>query len=247
MSTTIVLIHGAWHGGWCWDRVRPLLEADGYRVLTPTLTGLGERAHLLSPDVGVHTHVDDIITALRDAHARECVLVGHSYAGIVLNGVIDRLSRGAAPEVRLRQLIYLDAVMVGHGECWRDMQTPEQAAARMGAVEIGAHGTAVIPVPLAQDLGIASPADQEWVASLLTPHPFRCYVDMLDAPHAMNTELPRTYIDCTAPTLGSLELSKQRVREEGWRIVPLAAGHDCMVSAAPGTAAMLGCLARTSK
>ncbi|MBS0598213.1 MAG: alpha/beta fold hydrolase [Proteobacteria bacterium] len=239
MSTTFVLIHGAWHGGWCWDRVRPLLEVEGHRVLTPTLTGLGERAHLLSPAVGLHTHVDDVVTVLRDAHVGDCVLVGHSYAGITLNGVIDRLHGGAAPHVVPRQLIYLDSVIAGHGERWCDMQTPEQVAARMAIREISANGTPIIPAPSPQDLGIDLSADQDAVSLLLTPHPFRCYVDVLDAPYGADASIRRTYIDCTAPALGSLALSKRRAREEGLQMVPFAAGHDCMFSAPAETADLL--------
>src|SRR5437763_6310667 len=100
---TYVLVHGAWHGGWCWQRVTPLLRAAGHEVYTPTLTGLGERAHLGTPDVGLATHVEDIVTMLEYEDLTDVVLVGHSYAGMVITGVAH-----AVPS-RLTHLVYLDA------------------------------------------------------------------------------------------------------------------------------------------
>ena len=231
--TTYVLVHGAWHGAWCWERVRPLLELDGHRVLTPTLTGLAERAHEMSADVGLNTHINDVTALLRQEAVSDFVLVGHSYAGILIEGVVDRLMRcAAAPGARAVHLIYLDAVVVTNGQCWCDMQSPEQVAARRASRVERADGVGLIPPPDPSALGLPSLADQQWVSEKMTAHPFRTYVDQLDAPSGAASNVPRTYIDCTSPALASLHISKQRVIAEGWRIKKLRSGHDCMVSAA---------------
>src|SRR5436190_22734771 len=92
MSTPFVLVHGAWHGGWCWRRVADLLTADGHRVLTPTLTGLGERSHLLSPGISLDTHIADVVNVAKWERLDKIVLVGHSYGGIVISGVAEKIS-----------------------------------------------------------------------------------------------------------------------------------------------------------
>ena len=87
---TFVLVHGAWHGGWCWKRVLPLLRALGHEVFTPTLTGLGERQHLMSAEIGLDTHIQDVLGVLEYEDLRDVVLVGHSYAGMVIAGVAEK-------------------------------------------------------------------------------------------------------------------------------------------------------------
>src|SRR3712207_5745958 len=108
--TTYVLVHGAWHGGWCWKKVVPLLRTAGHEVYTPTLTGLGERAHLLSPTITLDTHILDVVNVLEYEELLDVVLVGHSYAGAVISGVADR-----AP-TQVAQLVYLDAFVPRDGE-----------------------------------------------------------------------------------------------------------------------------------
>src|SRR5918997_4262365 len=100
---TYVLVHGGWHGGWCWKKVTPLLQAAEHEVYTPTLTGLGERSHLLSDAVDQETHITDVVNVLEYEDLQEVILVGHSYAGMVITGVADRL-----PE-RIGHLVYFDA------------------------------------------------------------------------------------------------------------------------------------------
>jgi pimeloyl-ACP methyl ester carboxylesterase len=111
---TFVLVHGMWAGGWYWQKVRPLLRAAGHEVFSPTLTGLGERVHLARPEVDLDTHIDDVVNVMRYEDLRDVVLVGHSYAGMVIGGVADR-----APE-RLARLVYLDAFVPEDGDCVED-------------------------------------------------------------------------------------------------------------------------------
>ena len=119
---TYVLVHGAWHGGWCWKKVAPLLRHAGHEVFIPTLTGLGERAHLLTPEVDLTTHVQDIVGVLTYEDLQEVILVGHSYGGMVISGVAQQAA------LRLSHLVYLDAFVPENGRCLLDYAVPERAA-----------------------------------------------------------------------------------------------------------------------
>ncbi len=105
-----VLVHGAWHGGWCWGKVAERLRAAGHRVFTPTLTGLGDRAHLIAPNVGLATHVEDVVATLEMEDLSDVVLVGHSFGGAVISGVAD------ARADRIRRLVFLDSFLVQSGQ-----------------------------------------------------------------------------------------------------------------------------------
>ena len=107
---TFVLVHGAWHGSWCWARVRHALAADGHQVFTPTLTGVGERSHLLSRDIDLQVHVDDVVNLLRWEELDDVILCGHSYGGCVISGAAD-----AVPD-QIAALAYLDAFLLEEGE-----------------------------------------------------------------------------------------------------------------------------------
>src|SRR5262245_14863398 len=118
---TFVLVHGAWHGGWCWQRVSPLLRARGHEVFAPTLTGLGERSHLLTREIGLETHVADVVNAIRWEDLTDVVLCGHSYGGMVISGAADRMAD------RVRSLVYLDAFVPADGQSIFDFMTAERA------------------------------------------------------------------------------------------------------------------------
>src|SRR5207248_5461012 len=120
VMTTFVLVHGAWHGGWCWRKLTPLLREKGHDVFTPTLTGLGERVHLAGPEVGLGVHVQDVASVIEYENLHDVVLVGHSYGGMVIAGVAGRL-----PE-RLAHLVYLDAYAPEDGQAMTDLVPPER-------------------------------------------------------------------------------------------------------------------------
>jgi pimeloyl-ACP methyl ester carboxylesterase len=227
-----VLVHGAWHGGWCWDRVASRLRSKGHRVFCPTLTGLGERAHLLAPDVNMSTHVADVLGVLEAEELDDVILVGHSYAGMVISGV------AAKAKARIRQLVYLDAAVIEDGEAWSTAHTPEvQAERRRLAKE---NGGLALPVPKAEVFGVAKPEDIAWVQRRLTPHPFAPYDEVMRWGVPPGNGLPKVYVDCTAPVYTGLNPVKQRYRgKPGWPFVELAAGHDAMVSAPAETAELL--------
>ena len=225
--TAFVLVHGAWHGGWCWRRVLPVLRAAGHVAHAVTLTGCGERAHLLAPGIRLATHVDDVLAVVACEELADVVLVGHSYAGMVITGAADRLLRDAPGT--LAQLVYLDAVTPHAAESWSSQHPPETVAARVEAAR--AAGGVALPPPDAEVFGLAG-ADRDWVNRRLTPQPFGVYQDPLHFSPERVASVPRTFIDCTRPALPTIAVMRERVRREpGWRVVELPTGHDPMVSA----------------
>ncbi len=227
--TDVVLVHGAWHGSWCWRRVVPLLWAAGHRVVTVTLTGLGERAHQLSPAVTLGTHVADVVTAVRAEECRGAVLVGHSYGGMVVTGAADRLGE------EVGALVYVDGVVPLPGESWSTRNPPEVQAARRAAIE----RTGALPPPPASAFGLTG-ADADWVERRQTPQPAGVYDEPLSFDAGRWAARPRTYVDCTSPALATVEPATRLVRSPpGWEVGERATGHDPMVSAPGGLAEVL--------
>lgn len=226
-GTAIVLVHGAWHGAWCWRRLLPLLRHAGVETHAVTLTGVGERAHLLGPAVDLHTHIQDVVGLIEAEELRRVVLVGHSYGGMVITGVADRLQR-QRPGL-LARLVYLDASVPRPGESWSSAHSPETRQARIDAA--AASGGLSFPAPDASIFGLEG-ADRDWVNRRQTPQPFRLYQQPLEFDAARVACLPRTFIDCTRPALATIAASRVRVRQEpGWQVFELATGHDPMISA----------------
>ena len=229
---TFVLVHGAWHGGWCWIRVADRLRAQGHRVLSPTCTGLGERAHLMSRAITLDTFVQDVAGVIAAEELTDVVLVGHSFGGLAISGVAE-----AMPE-RLRHLVYLDALIVEPGRSPFDGLSPEVvAASRRAAAE--SSGGVSLPPPPAAAFGVLDPADAAWLERRMTPHPLGTYESPLPIRGLVGNGLPRTYVDCTTPSYATLDRVKDWVRgQPGWNWRDLATGHDAMVSA-PGPLADL--------
>ena len=221
-----VLVHGAWHGAWCWKKVLPALWQAGHRAFAVTLTGVGERAHLLSPTITLDTHIADVLAVIEAEELQGAVLVGHSYAGMVITGVADRLASARL----LSQLVYLDAVVPRPGESWSSGHSPDTQATRRAA--IAEHG--VLPPPDPAVFGLSG-EDHAWVARRQSPQPGGVYDDVLHFDPGRVARWPRSFIDCTSPALATIALMRERVRSEpGWNIVELATGHDAMVSAPQG-------------
>lgn len=223
---SIVLVHGSWHGAWCWARVLPLLRQAGQLVHAVTLTGVGERAHLLSPEVGIDTHIQDVIGLIDAEELSNVMLVGHSYAGNLITCVADRLQQ-RSPGL-LKSLIYLDAGIPNPGDSWSTPHKPETVQKRME--ESKASGGLSFPPPDASVFGLEG-ADRDWVNRRQTPQPFRLYQEALHFDADRVAALPRTFIDCTHPPLPTIDAARQRVRREpGWQVVKMNCGHDPMVS-----------------
>jgi pimeloyl-ACP methyl ester carboxylesterase len=231
--SAFVLVHGAWHGGWCWRRVADRLQQAGRRAFAPTLTGVGERSHLLSAAVDAGTHIQDILGVLEAEELEDVVLVGHSYAGIAISGVAAR-ARG-----RLRRLVYLDALLVEDGQSWAQAFPPEVAEARRKSATT-TNGVKTIPAPDPAIYGFADPADTEWVRRRLTPHPYAAFEQQMHWGGPLANGLPRLYVDCTQPALDVLATMKARYRgRPDWPFVEMQTGHDAMLSAPDALARLL--------
>jgi pimeloyl-ACP methyl ester carboxylesterase len=219
-----VLVHGAWHGAWCWRRVVDRLQQAGQRVLTPTLTGLGDRVHLARPDTTIELFAEDIINAMDAEEVSGAILVGHSFAGRPISLVADRIPH------RLQHLVYLDAGLPDNGVSHLDAMTPALQEARIKAANAFDGGMS-LPPPPPEDLGVTDPGDAAWLQRRLVPHPFSSFRSAIQLTHALGNGLPVTYIRCTSPVYQPMEASARRARGmEGWRYVELAAGHDAMVT-----------------
>lgn len=240
MQTPIVLVHGAWGGAWIWRRVLPLLRAAGHEVHAATLTGVGERAHLLSPSIGIRTHVDDVTGLVEAEELQDLVLVGHSYGGIVVTGAADRLlDRG----VRLRGMVHVDAAIPLPGESWSSPHAPEVVAQRTALA--AAHGGA-LPPPDPAGFGLQG-ADRDWLLRRQVPHPFGPYRDPLHFDGERLARVPRLFIDCTEPAYPTIAPARRRARElPGWSVEARPWGHAPMVDHPQALAGLiLGITGRT--
>ncbi|MEV4105018.1 alpha/beta fold hydrolase [Nonomuraea sp. NPDC049649] len=228
--STFVLIHGAWHGGWAWQRVAPLLRAAGHEVHTPTLTGVSDRAHLLHPQVGLSTHVQDVVALIEAYDARDVVLVGHSYAGQVVTGVADRIP------YRLSRRVYLDAFVGDDGEAAIDL-LPETIAGHYRESVAGPGFGWLIPVRSLSVLGVTGQADLDWLSPRLTPHPWLTYTEPLRLTGA-GRRVPAAFIECTA-WMRVFTPHAARAAARGWPVYEIATGHEAMVTAPAELAGLL--------
>lgn len=233
---TFVLVHGASHGGWCWRYVADRLRDNRHAVTTPTLTGLGERAHLLDSTIDLGTHITDVENHIGYEDLVDIVLVGHSYAGAVISGVADRLPH------RISRLIYLDALLMQDGETAM-AQLPEGVGDERIRFAARQSGGLVMPVPPAAAFGVTDPGQAAWLESKLTPHPIKTYLTQLRLNSAIGNGLPADYIICTAPLYRGLDAAHARAMQTGWSVHELATGHDAMVIAPMETANLLEAIA----
>jgi len=231
--TTFVLVHGAWHGGWCWQRVAWLLRVAGHDVYTPTLTGLGERAHLLGPEIRLHTHVQDIVGVLEYEDLRDVVLVGHSYSGMVITGVAEQAAE------RLRHLVYLDAFVPVDGQSMNDLLAPEVVTVFNEQARLEGNGYGI--PPLSDSFGITAADDLAWVRARLGMHPLNTHLDPVQLSNQLAHRLPRTYLYCGGPILKAVA---DRLRSDpDWHVLDFETGHDAMVTEPEALSRLLGDLA----
>ncbi len=231
-----VLVHGAWHGGWCWSRTARLLTAAGHRVFAPSLSGLADRAHLFGPWIGMATHVEDIVRLVEFEGLDDFVLVGHSYAGSVITGVGDRLRE------RVSHYVYLDAVVPpDDARTWRwaDVMSEQGRNERLAAIDGDGRGL-MLPAPPVDVFGIATEADREFVAAHLTPMPAATFLEPIELRAGGTRGLRRSYVAAAAPVYQGLRAVADRIRgEAGWHFEEIQAGHDMMVDAPDALCARL--------
>lgn len=223
-----VLVHGAWHGGWCWKKVKAILEDKGQSVFTPTLTGLGERSHLLTPQVGLSTHIEDIVSMLEYEDLYNVVLIGHSYAGMVISGVAEKVAN------RLSHLVYFDAYLPENKKSINDyLKVPSLA-------EIVAKKGDGWKIPLLgkiEDLGVTDKEDIEWATARIGYQPYKTFTDTISLKMPSNT-IAKTFIRLSNFSWFIATAEKALVRGFNYYEM-LDGGHDAMISRPEETAEIL--------
>lgn len=228
---TFLVAHGAWSAGWCWKKMRPLLHRLGHELFTPTHTGIGERAHLAHPEVGLETHIADVLGVLEFEDLRDIVLIGHSYGGMVATAVADR-----APE-RLLHLIYLDAFVPRDGQSMFDLHPAGVRTAMREAARRFGEGWRIPPNPLPPDTG---ETDVAWIMPRRVMQPIRSFEEPVRLSGA-GERVPKTYIYCTRP--GPVDVfrpfAERASTESGWQYVEIDASHSPHITAPETLAGLL--------
>ena len=220
--TIFVFVPGAWHGGWVCRKVAGPLRAKGHRVFTPTLTGLGECAHLASLDVDLDTHIQDIVGLLEKEELSDVVLVGHSYAGMVITGVADKAAN------RLRGLVYIDAFVPESGMSMQ-ANNPSRFAMFAKLVDDEGNDTMILPADAGM-WSVVDEADVEWLNRRLTPQPINTYTQPLihDVNFAAFDSL--TYIYAAGNKLGQFDKYADKFSADpAWQYYSVGCGHEVMV------------------
>lgn len=216
------MIHGAGHGGWVWRRVADRLIKQGHRVFTPTLTGLGERSHLMSADITLETHINDVVNVFLWEDLRDVTLVGHSYAGWVITAAVERL------QDRVAAMVYLDAFLPQDGDCGYDFLNEQQKAA---FDEARTKGEVSRPGPQAKVLRIQSEADAAWVDSRITPQPIGVSLQSVELTGAGERVARKVYVRTPLFPQPNFDAALKRCEADPtWQTVVMeACGHDPMV------------------
>jgi len=222
---TYVLVHGGGHGGWCYAKVKRILETAGHEVFAPSLTGLAERSSSLSPDVDLEFHIDDVVQLLHYWDLRDVVLVGHSYGGMVITGVGDRAAG------RIGKLVYLDAANPKNGQSLIDVAGPMIEMTRPAGTVVNGVELVLLPAPgAAAFYGVEDPDDLTWTDARLTGHPWKCFAQKL---RLTNEEalwaIPQFHIVCasTIATRDTRMINKARAEGRLWHV---DTGHDLMIT-----------------
>lgn len=229
---TYVLVHPAWHGGWCWKKVTPLLRARGHDVYTPTLTGLGERSHLGHPELGLETHIQDIVNVLKYEDVSGVILVGHSSSGSVITGVADLVPQ------QIAHLVYLDAFVPTDGQTMMDVIPPDRRQGMEQRVRAEGRGwllPSLAPAPWDQFLReawrITDEADRQWMLARLGPTPFKVFKDPVRRSNPAAEQLQRTFIRCLQwPNPMFDRYAETARRTAGWRYRELATSHEPFIT-----------------
>ena len=232
--STFVLVPGAFHGGWVWVPVAEELQRRGHQAVPITLTGLGDLKDLLSPDIGVNTHIDDVVRTLVSRDLTEVTLVLHSYSGVLAGPVVEQA------EGRIIRVVLAAGFLAHPGESNFSVEPPESVATFTRLADEGGDGWR-IPVLRAflERWGITDPELADYVWTKLTDFPLRCSADVVAYDASALAALPRVYIEHTAPPLPALDVSITRARGEGWDFRSIAAGHDFMLERPAETADLL--------
>jgi pimeloyl-ACP methyl ester carboxylesterase len=221
--SSFVLIHGGWHGGWCWKKVAMLLRGRGHDVFTPSLTGMGDREHLYTPEVGLDTHTADILSLLRVERLRDVILVGHSYGGVIMTLVADQIPSD------LSALVYVDAVIPQAGvPGWEGFPPERQKQMLKGAEALGGWR---VPPPDPTAWGIENEADLQWLRECCSPHPIKTMRDAPQLTGAWHSVPTKHYILAGAqPNPRFLAHYDSVSKQADWSTETIMGSHDLMVT-----------------
>jgi pimeloyl-ACP methyl ester carboxylesterase len=239
VASTFVLVPGGAHGGWCYQRVARRLQASGHLVHAVTLTGVGERAHLVNPQVDLNTHIQDVVNVLVYEDLHDVVLVGHSYGGMVITGVADRV-----PD-RIGKIVYLDAANPVDGQSLVDV-SPDVAKARELASTVNDTEVVLAPFPgLTEFLyGVSDPDDVAWMDARLTGHPWKCFDTKLELHDpARLAAIPQFHIVCSS-TVATRDPELIGAAKATGRFWEIDTGHDLMITESAWVADTLEQVAR---
>jgi pimeloyl-ACP methyl ester carboxylesterase len=221
--STYVLVHGAWHGAWCWKRVRKILQTQGHDLFTPTLTGVADRSHLLSREVNLDTHINDVLNLIRWEELSDVILCGHSYGGCVISGVADRI-----PD-RIGALVYLDAFVLESGERLLQLvHEPQRTMLLEGAKNTG-DGWKVPPIP--GEVFKVNSRDLAWMNQQCTMHPLACFEQPLKLRQGIQKIKNAIFVRATGWDDSPFLKSCERAKAKGWKTVTMPYGHDVMLDA----------------
>ncbi len=219
-----VLVHGAFHGGWCWQKVSKQLRAKGDIVYTPTLSGLGEHKNTLNSKIDLNTHIADIVNLILMEDLHNVVLVGHSYAGAVIAGVADIIPQ------RLSKLVFLDAMLIENGQSANGMN-PKDIRENFSKAAMQFDKGLSIPFLSSSFFGVKNATDFKWVNERLTNQPYKSFTQPLILKHPYGNHLPLFYIACTYPELRAIKpFAEKAKKSKKWKYLELKTGHDAMIT-----------------
>jgi pimeloyl-ACP methyl ester carboxylesterase len=217
---TFVLVHGAWHGGWCWRRVSDLLEKKGHKVFTPTMTGLGACSHLLNKDINLSTHITDIVNFIEWENLKDIVLVGHSYGGVIVSGVAEKAGN------KIGSIVVLDAFVPESGDSLAAAASQPVRDAIAAALGRGEHSLKPVPASVFR----VNEADRAWVDGKCTPHPIGTLTDKITLTGARDKVAKKSYIRAKGyPSIPFDAALAKYKPNSAWKTFEMTAGHDAMV------------------
>ena len=218
---TFVLVHGAWHGSWCWARVRRTLRDQGHQVFTPTLAGVAEQSHALSRDIDLQRHVDDVANLIRWEELDSVILCGHSYGGCVISGVAELLTE------RIAALVYLDAFLLEDGECLHDLLPAEHREMQVSLANEFGEGWRVPPIPA--EVFNVNPLDRDWVDRQCTPQPLATFQQSIRLSGGPSPISRNHFIYASDWEGTPFAVSYDRAKARRWTTSEIACGHDVML------------------
>ena len=218
-----LLVHGAWHGSWVWKKVAESLLEKGFKVSCPTLTGLGERKHLMSKNITIDTFITDVENHILYNDIKNIILVGHSFSGNVISGLAEKYKD------RIKQLIYFDSMVVKGGQTPFDITNSEITKERIKLAEEFDNGVS-IPPPSPEKFGIKDFKLTKLLEEKLTPTPLSAFQSKLNIKNEIGNGIPLCYVRCIKPLYEALHSSRENAKELRWPTYDLQSGHDAMLS-----------------